>query len=107
MTNNENYLRLSKARDEVYQAKLSLEAAVRKVIICIGCIDLYPDGEDKDIAKEDTKKAKTILYHMLDKYEKALSDYNNILAKSGLKQMHNFSSSHEIIEIFYEKFYNK
>jgi hypothetical protein len=106
---------LLKTQDDIQQAKLSLEGAVRKVIICIGCIDLYPNGADKDLAKQDAEKAKYILLNAIAIYDDCLQKYKAELKIYPKEERTitsswvdtRFSSSHEIIEFFYEKFYNK
>lgn len=87
-------------------------AAVEKVIIVTGIINLYPDGPDKDAAVKKAEAAKHSLLCRIGAYDELLAECNSKLPNLknrcftvGLTT--NYCSSHELIEIAYRNFYKR
>jgi hypothetical protein len=98
---DEKDLRAGRALEALYQAKFRLEAAIRKAIICVGCVDLYPEGSDKEIAKSDVDSARCALVKAVANYDICYTTYNAILEENGEEFDKKFETSHEIVETFY------
>lgn len=104
---------LLKIQDEIHEAKFTLEAAARKVIICIGVVDLYPEGADKDLARQDAEKAKLSLRAAIGVYDRLVSDYQSQLRTYPKEERtitcnwtySRFDNSHKIVEEFYEGYW--
>jgi hypothetical protein len=94
-------------------ARANLESAAIKVITTIGCINIYPDGADKDKAIKDAEKAKKSLLCAIGSHDgeiqsyrdalKVYSDEERIITKCWDEDF--FANSHEVIEMTYKKFY--
>lgn len=93
------------------EAMRDLERCVEKVIICNGVIDLYPEGTDKETAKENAEKAKRHLLCAIGRYDDIVNLYNdalrNIHRNTTLSYMPIPPNSHELIEIYYKNFYKR
>ena len=90
----------------------SIRERAKKVIICNGAIDLYPEGADKEKAKRDADKAKEILISAVGHYDDLLRQYKEALSEEGERNTTTYwtkeaMTSHEWIEMAYEEFYKK
>jgi hypothetical protein len=97
----EKDLREERSLEALYQAKFRLEAAIRKAIICVGCVDLYPEGSDKEIAKSDVDNARYALVKAVANYDVCYTTYNAIREENGREFDRRFETSHEMVETFY------
>lgn len=90
-----------------------LEERVEKVIICNGVIDLYPEGADKEAAKEQAEKAKRLLLCAIGRYDDIVNQYNDALKDIRRNTTLNYmpilenGSSHALIENYYKNFYKR
>ena len=90
----------------------SIRERAKRVIICNGAIDLYPEGADKDKAKRDAEKAKEILLCAVGHYDDLLRQYKEAFSQEGERNTTAYWSkdaktSHEWIEMAYEEFWKK
>lgn len=97
----EKDLREERALEALYQAKFRLEAAIRKAIICVGCVDLYPEGTDKEIAKSDVDSARCALVKAVANYDVCYTTYSAIREENGREFDRRFETSHQMVETFY------
>lgn len=88
----------------------SLEEATRKVIVKTTVIDFYPVGAHKDKAVEDCEVAKRFFLLMLNRYDSKLQEtteyflkHRNELKKCREWNPERMPTSHEIVELTYEK----
>ncbi|MBO5712043.1 MAG: hypothetical protein J6R47_04320 [Acholeplasmatales bacterium] len=90
----------------------TIRQRAKKVIVCNGVIDLYPEGADKEKAKRDADKWKEILICAVGHYDSLLRQYEEALSQEGERNTTTFwtkdtKTSHEWIEMAYEEFYKK
>lgn len=98
--------RLITLQNAVDDAQISLENAVKKVIIKQGVISLYPDGSDKKAAQKELDKAKHSLLCCIGAYDARVQELKDYLYKQCSGRVIAYTS-HAIIEDTYEKFYKK
>lgn len=95
------------------EAMRDLERCVEKVIICNGVIDLYPEGTDKETAKENAENAKRLLLCVMGRYDDIVNQYNDALKNTHRNTTLNYmpildsGSSDALIEIYYKNFYKR
>ena len=90
----------------------SIRERAKRVIICNGAIDLYPEGADKEKAKRDAEKAKEILLCAVGHYDDLLRQYKEAMSQEGERNTtacwsKETKTSHEWIEMAYEEFWKK
>jgi hypothetical protein len=93
--------------------QIDLNMAIKDIIIKNGCINLYPDGADKDKAIKDAEKAKEHLLSVMGVYDDWLTNYKNKLViypkeeRTVTKEWdeNRFLESHVLIERYYKGFY--
>ena len=98
--------------DERFAIACTIRERAKRVIICNGAIDIYPEGADKEKAKRDADKAKESLLCAVGHYDDLLRQYKEALAEEGERNTtaywtKEFKTSHEWIEMAYEEFYKK
>ncbi len=84
----------------------------KKVIICNGAIDLYPEGADKEKAKRDAEAARHSLLCAVGHFDDIVRQCREALDEEGernttLGYRKDFTTSHQWIELAYEEFYKK
>ena len=84
----------------------------KRVIICNGAIDIYPEGADKEKAKRDAEQAKHLLLCSVGHYDDLRRQYLNAFAEKGERNTTAYwtkecKRSHEWVEMAYEEFYKK
>ena len=96
--------------DSAYKAHKALTETANKIIVRKGVIDLYPEGEDKQMAIKDYENTKQFLVDAISQYDgkvKELVEYfTNHQEK--MKNCREWSpscwaTSHEVVEWAYEK----
>lgn len=104
-------IKLKAIENERCEAVGTLRARAEKVIICNGAIDLYPEGADKEKAKEDAEKAKYSLLCAIGHYDDVVRQYKEVVASPNRNTTayygRTLQTSHEWIEYVYKNFYNK
>ena len=90
----------------------TIRERAKRVIICNGAIDIYPEGADKEKAKRDADKAKESLLCAVGHYDDLLRQYKEALVEEGERNTTTYwtketNTSHEWIEMAYEEFYKK
>ena len=107
---------LDKKIKELDNERLATAFAIRerakRVIICNGAIDLYPEGADKEAAKRDAEQAKNLLLCSVGHYDDLLRQYKEALSDKGERNTTVYwtketKTSHEWIEMAYEEFWKK
>ena len=98
--------------DERLSTAYSIRERAKRVIICNGAIDLYPEGADKEAAKKVAENAKHLLLCSIGHYDDLRRQYLNAFAEKGERNttIHwtkECKRSHEWVEMAYEEFYNK
>ena len=94
----------------VFETRNRLTEATRKVILRKGVIDLYPAGTDHDKAINDCEEAKGALVCAVEDYddkmqklEEYFSQHYNEFDDCRTWDPARMSTSHEIVELAYEK----
>lgn len=95
---------LAALEDARWDARVSLEAAVKRAIIKQGVISLYPDGPDKDAAQKEFEAAKRFLLCSIGAYDARVQELSYYINGHKLGRVIP-PTSHMIIEEAYEKFY--
>jgi hypothetical protein len=90
----------------------SIRERAKRVIICNGAIDIYPEGADKEAAKKEAEKAKEFLLCAIGHYDDLRRQYlEAIKDKSERRTTVHYScnppKSHFWVELAYEEFYKK
>jgi hypothetical protein len=107
---------LDKKIKELDNERLTTAFAIRerakKVIICNGAIDLYPEGADKEAAKREAEKVKNLLLCSIGHYDDLRRQYLEALAENGERNTTAYwtkecKTSHEWVEMAYEEFWGK
>ena len=104
--------RIKEINNERLASAYSIRERAKRVIICNGAIDLYPEGADKEKAKRDAEKAKEILLCAVGHYDDLLRQYKEAMSQEGERNTTAYWSketktSHEWIEMAYEEFWKK
>ena len=94
---------------KVWEERDRLLEKTRQVITRVGVINLYPDGADRKKAVSDAEKAKHALLVAIGAYDTARMEYNDYVEKNAEKfdtpKKKWTTTSHEIIEQAYERYY--
>ena len=107
---------LDKKIKELHGERLATAYTIRerakKVIICNGAIDLYPEGADKEAAKREAERVKNLLLCSIGHYDDLRRQYLETLAENGERNttVHwtkECKTSHEWVEMAYEEFWKK
>jgi hypothetical protein len=107
---------LDKKIKELHGERLATAYTIRerakKVIICNGAIDLYPEGADKEAARVKAENAKKLLLCSIGHYDDLRRQYLEALAENGERNTtvhwtRECKTSHEWVEMAYEEFYKK
>ena len=90
----------------------SIRERAKKVIICNGAIDLYPEGADKEAAKREAERVKNLLLCSIGHYDDLRRQYLEALAENGARNTTVYwtkecKTSHEWVEMAYEEFWKK
>ena len=98
--------------NERLETAFAIRERAKRVIICNGTIELYPEGADKEKAKRDAEQTKSLLICAVGHYDDLLRQYKEALAEEGERNTTAYWSketktSHEWIEMAYEEFYKK
>lgn len=95
--------------NEVLAARRRLSECVDNVIIKSGVVDLYPEGEDKEVAKKAVEATKFLLLCAINRFNDKLNQLQNFYDKhkSDLVVLahwdaYNWKDSHTYIEYEYE-----
>lgn len=104
--------RIKEVNGERLATAYSIRERAKKVIICNGAVDLYPEGADKEKAKRDAEQAKKSLLCAVGHYDDLLRQYKEALSQEGERNTTAYwtketKTSHEWIEMAYEEFYKK
>lgn len=93
--------------------KASLLSRASDVIIKSGVVNIYPDGPDKERAKEEAETAKFALLCSVAAYDSALAEIRGFYTRNADKLSqtkgiypNNLLTSHAVIELAYKQFYN-
>lgn len=96
---------------ELFSIRANLKKAVENIIIANGVIELYPEGVDKEKAKETAKNRKMIILPLIDKYNNLKNEINDLLNKNDRNTTKDWQkcikTGHEIVEIVYKELYKK
>ena len=92
--------------DTVY----SILERAKRVIICNGAIDIYPDGADKEVAKREAEKAKELLLCAIGHHDDIRRRYLEAINDTGERRTTTYygsnpPTSHYWVETAYEEFY--
>lgn len=107
---------LDKKIKELHGERLATAYVIRerakKVIICNGAIDLYPEGADKEAARVKVENAKKLLLCSIGHYDDLRRQYLEALAENGERNTtvhwtRECKTSHEWVEMAYEEFWKK
>lgn len=107
---------LDKKIKELNNERLTTAFAIRerakKVIICNGAVDLYPEGADKEAAKREAERVKKLLLCSIGHYDDLRRQYLEALAENGERNTTVYwtkecKTSHEWVEMAYEEFWKK
>lgn len=107
---------LDKKIKELDNERLTTAFAIRerakKVIICNGAIDLYPEGADKEAAKREAERVKNLLLCSIGHYDDLRRQYLEALTENGERNTTVYwtrecKTSHEWVEMAYEEFWKK
>lgn len=90
----------------------SILERAKRVIICNGAIDLYPEGADKEAAKKEAEKAKELLICAIGHYDDLRRQYLEAIKSEGERRTTvlyccNPPKSHFWVEKAYEEFWKK
>ena len=90
----------------------SILLKAKRVIICNGAIDLYPEGADKEAAKKQAEKAKELLICAIGHYDDLRRQYLEAIKDEGERRTTVHYScdpptSHFWVEKAYEEFWKK
>lgn len=98
---------------EVLDKQDWLEKCAKQVIVKNGVINLYPEGPDKEVAKEESEKAKKSLLTAIGSYDGIRCDMIQYIKKHSndfvttVRWPLNYITSHEIIERAYARFFQE
>ena len=104
--------RIKEIENERAMTTYSIRERAKRVIICNGAIDLYPEGADKEAAKKEAEKAKEFLLCAIGHYDDLRRQYLEANKEKGERRttVHyscNPPTSHFWVEVAYEDFYKK
>ena len=104
--------RIKEVNGERLATAYSIRERAKKVIICNGAVDLYPEGADKEKAKRDAEQAQKLLLCAIGHYDDLLRQYKEALSQEGERNTTAYwtketKTSHEWVEVAYEEFYKK
>ena len=104
--------KIKELHDERLTTAYSIRERAKKVIICNGAIDLYPEGADKEKAVRDAEAAKYSLLCAIGHYDDLRRQYLEALAENGERNTTAYwtkecKTSHEWVEMAYEEFWKK
>jgi hypothetical protein len=104
--------KIKELNNERLTTAFAMRERAKKVIICNGTIDLYPEGADKEAAKREAEKAKNLLLCSIGHYDDLRRQYLEALAENGERNTTVYwtkecKTSHEWIEMAYEEFWKK
>jgi hypothetical protein len=89
-----------------------IKERAKRIIICNGVIDLYPEGADKEAAKQSAERAKHLLLCSIGHYDDIRRQYLEALAENGERNTTYYltkecKTSHEWVDMAYEEFWKK
>ena len=104
--------RIKEIEGDQARTTYSILERAKKVIICNGAIDLYPEGADKEAAKKEAESAKELLLCVIGHYDDLRRQYLEAINENGERRttVHyscNPPKSHFWVEKAYEEFYKK
>lgn len=104
--------RIKEIENDRIRTSVSIFERSKKVIICNGAIDIYPEGADKEAAKKEAEKAKESLLCAIGHYDDLRRQYLEAIEDKGERRttVHyccNPPKSHFWVEKAYEEFWKK
>ena len=104
--------RIKEIEGDRARASFSILERAKRVIICNGAIDLYPEGADKEAAKKEAENAKELLLCAIGHYDDLRRQYLEAIEDKGerrttVRYSCNPPKSHFWVEKAYEEFYKK
>ena len=98
--------------NERLETAFAIRERAKKVIVCNGAIDLYPEGADKEAAKREAERAKNLLLCSIGHYDDLRRQYLEAFAENGERNTTVYwtrecKTSHEWVEMAYEEFWKK
>ena len=98
--------------NERAKAASSIGEKTKRVIICNGTIDLYPEGADKEAAKKEAEQAKYSLSCAIGHYDDLCRQIREALKEQGERNTtfgfgKNFPTSQFWVKLAYEDFFKK
>lgn len=98
-------------KNEYFDAVKLLQYEAKNVIVKAGVENLYPEGPDKEAAKQETEKARKLLLCRIGKFDGIRSDYIRLRKEHADEFVTtcyfttNLRSSHDCIEDAWRDFY--
>lgn len=104
--------RIKEIESDRARTSFSILERAKRVIICNGAIDLYPEGADKEAAKKEAESAKEFLLCAIGHYDDLRRQYLEAIKDKGERRTTVHYSctppkSHFWVEKAYEEFYKK
>lgn len=99
--------KIKELNNERLATAFTIRERAKKVIICNGAIDLYPEGADKEAAKREAERVKNLLLCSIGHYDDLRRQYLEALTERGERNttVHwtkECKTSHEWVEMAYK-----